>query len=236
VHGRVPPAVAARDAAGPLARFTVALDPGHNGGNARHAARIARLVDAGTLRKPCDTVGAATAGGYSESAFNWDVARRLAALLRGRGARVVLTRRSNAGVGPCITRRAALGNRARADVAISIHADGGPPHGRGFHVIYPPSLRGLTDDIHRRSRALALRVRESYRAGTGMPYASYAGRRGVDVRSDLGGLNLSDVPKVFIEAGNLRNGRDAALLSSARFRDRAARALAVGLERYLARG
>src|SRR3712207_8597199 len=41
-------------------------------------------------------------------------------------------------------------------------------------------------------------------------------------RSDLGGLNLSDVPKVFIETGNMQNPRDAALLRQRSFQARAA--------------
>lgn len=210
------------------------LDPGHNGGNRFHAAEIGRLVDAGTLRKPCDTVGAQTPAGYPEWAFTLDVAQRLARLLREDGARVVLTRSSNRGWGPCITRRAAIGNRARADAAISIHADGGPSGGRGFHVIHPVPVRGLTDDIAAPSRRLALALRAAYRGGTGLPYSTYAGRRGLVARSDLGGLNLSDVPKVFVEAGNMRNGSDAALLSDPRFRQRVADSLARGLRRFLA--
>src|SRR5215216_632276 len=131
----------------PLAGKTVVIDPGHNGGNAAHAAQIARLVDAGTLRKACDTVGASTNDGYSEHAYNLDVALRLVRVLRARGARVVLTRATDTVWGPCITRRAAIANVARADAAISIHADGGPASGRGFHVIYPAPIAGLTDDI-----------------------------------------------------------------------------------------
>jgi N-acetylmuramoyl-L-alanine amidase len=219
----------------PLAGKTVAIDPGHNGGNASHPREISRLVDAGTLWKPCDAVGASTASGYSEAAYTLDVSLRLARILRRRGARVVLTRRTNTGWGPCITERAAIGNRAHADAAISIHADGGPASGRGFHVIYPPSIRGLTDDIAPRSHRLALDVRAGYHAGTRMPYATYVGRQGLDVRSDLGGLNLSDVPKVFVETGNMRNATDASLLTSRRFRARAATALAVGLQRFLLR-
>src|SRR4051812_32575642 len=180
----------------PLAGKTVAIDPGHAGGNAAHAAQIARLVDAGTLRKACDTVGASTNDGYAEHAYDLDVSLQLARVLRREGARVVLTRTTDTGWGPCITERAAIGNRAQADAAISIHADGGPSSGRGFHVIYPPSIRGLTDDIARASRLLALDVRRAFRRGTDEPYATYVGRDGLDVRSDLGGLNLSDVPKV----------------------------------------
>ncbi len=218
----------------PLLGRTIVVDPGHNGGNARHAVEIGRLVDAGTLRKPCDTTGTESASGYTEAAYTLDVSLRLARVLRARGARVVLTRSTNRGWGPCITRRAAIANRARAAAAISIHADGGPPAGRGFHVIYPPPLPGLTDDIAAASRRLALAVRAAYRSGTGLPYATYAGARGLAVRSDLGGLNLSHVPKVFIESGNMRNARDAALLSRPSFRERIAHALARGLETFVA--
>jgi N-acetylmuramoyl-L-alanine amidase len=209
----------------PLRGRTLVIDPGHNGGNASHPAEIGRLVDAGTLRKPCDTTGTQTPSGYTEAAYNLDVARRLARILRSAGARVILTRKQNTGWGPCITERAAIGNRAQADAAISIHADGGPSGGRGFHVIYAPSIRGLTDDI----------AAASYRGGTGLPYATYIGRKGLDARRDLGGLNLSDVPKVFVETGNMRNARDAVLLSRSGFRERVARALARGLTTFVRR-
>ena len=225
------PAIAAL----PLAGRTVAIDPGHNGGNYLHTAEIDRLVNAGTLRKACDTTGTATDAGYSEAAYNFDVALRLARILRGEGARVVLTRTSNTGWGPCITERAAIGNRAHANAAISIHADGGPASGRGFHVIYPPSIPHLTDDIAAASKRLALAVRDAFAAGTGEPYATYIGIDGLDVRSDLGGLNLSDVPKVFIETGNMRNATDAARLESATYRQREADALARGIAAFLAR-
>jgi len=52
---------------------------------------------------------------------------------------------------------------------------------------------------------------------------------------DLGGLNLSDVPAVFLESGNMRNAKDAALLRSAPFRTRAARAIVAGVSRFLER-
>ena len=161
------------------------IDPGHDGGNGAHPEIINRQVTPARCWKACDTVGTETASGYTEAAYTFDVALRLRAILRSEGAHVVLTRRSNRGVGPCITERAAIGNRAHADVAISIHADGGPTSGRGFHVIYPPSIRGLTDDIAAASYRLALDVRAAYRAGTGLPYATYLGSTGLSERSDL---------------------------------------------------
>lgn len=218
----------------PLAGKVIVIDPGHNGGNASHPDTVARLVTAGPLRKPCDTSGAATASGLSEPAYTWDVARRLGHVLQAAGAKVIYTRRGNDGVGPCITERAAVGNRAHADVAISIHADGGPPGGRGFHVIAPTRMRGYTDDIYDESRRLAYIMRRAYRGGTGIRYADYvAGGDGIDFRGDLGGLVLSDVPKVFVETGNMRNARDAAILERPRSRARIARAIARGLRTFL---
>jgi N-acetylmuramoyl-L-alanine amidase len=213
----------------------IVIDPGHNGGNFLHTAEINRLVNAGTLRKACDTTGTQTNSGYTEAAYTLDVARRMRAILLRSGASVIMTRSTNGGFGPCITERAAIGNRSHANVAISIHADGGPASGRGFHVIYPPSISGLTDDIATASHQLALDVREAFARGTGLPYATYVGEDGLDRRTDLGGLNLSDVPKVFIETGNMRNPGDAALLSSPAFRQREARSLALGLATFLHR-
>jgi len=118
----------------PLRGKTIVIDPGHNGQNYAHAAEINRLVDAGTLKKPCDTTGTETNSGYTEAEYNLDVALRLRKMLRRDGARIILTRTTNDGWGPCITERAAIGNLAQAAVAISIHADGGPSSGRGFHV------------------------------------------------------------------------------------------------------
>jgi N-acetylmuramoyl-L-alanine amidase len=210
----------------------IVLDPGHNGGNARNTARINKLVNVITERKPCDTTGAATNAGYAEHAFTWDVALRLKALLRARGAKVVLTRPDDAGVGPCITERAAIGNRARADAAVSVHADGGPPNGHGFHVIEPRPVPRHNVQIIPASRKLGLALRDSYAAATGIAYATYIGTDGLDVRDDLGGLNLSKVPKVFIECGNMRHPGDAAKLSTPAFRQRIAQSLADGLAVY----
>jgi N-acetylmuramoyl-L-alanine amidase len=231
------PAVQTPSATSPsvLGGKTIVIDPGHNGANSQHPTEINRLVNAGTLEKPCDVSGTQSASGYTEAEYNLDLSLRLAGILRTTGARVVLTRTTNAGWGPCITERAAIGNRVHASAAISIHADGGPTSGRGFHVIYPPSIAGLTDDIAPSSYLLALGVRKRFAAGTGMPYATYVGHNGLNVRSDLGGLNLSNVPKVFIETGNMRNAKDAALLSSPTFRQREAHALAAAFEDFLAK-
>ena len=214
---------------------TIAIDPGHNGGNRNAPERINRLVNAGGgVRKACDTTGAQTADGrLTESRLDFDVARSLRARLEARGARVVLTRADDRGVGPCITERARIGNDARADIAVSVHADGGPPRGRGFHVIYPKPIGGLNERIVAPSRDLALDLRRALRAA-GVRDANYIGRRGLSQRGDLGGLNLSKVPKVFVEMGNMRNAGDARKLKRASYRAALADALAEGIGEHLA--
>jgi len=212
------------------------LDPGHNGANWSHPAIIDQLVNVITEWKPCDTAGAQTDAGYPEHAFNFDVAIRLARLLRADGATVILTRSNDSGVGPCVTQRAEIGNRAHADAAISIHADGGPPTGTGFEVIAPGLVPGHNDAIIGPSHRLALDIRNAYHQTTGEPYSDYVGTSGLDVRTDLGGLNLSTVPKVFIECGNMRDAADAARLTSPGFRQRIAVALAAGFVAFLSSG
>lgn len=217
----------------PLAGKTIVIDPGHNGHNYRNPRFINRPVDVHTKKKPCDTTGTATADGYPEAAFTWDVSVRLARLLRAQGARVALTRKNNTGVGPCLPERAAIANRLNADAALSVHADGSAPGNRGFHVILPKKIGGPVDPVVAESKRLGLAIRNAYRAGTGLPYSTYIGRNGLDQRDDLGGLNLSTVPKVFIECGNMRNPVEAAKFRDPAFRQRIARALAKGLRDYL---
>jgi N-acetylmuramoyl-L-alanine amidase len=215
-----------------LAGTTIAIDPGHDGGNYAHTSEINRPIFIGTQTRACDTTGTATDDGYSEAAYTLDVSLRLRAVLQAAGANVVMTRTTNDGWGPCIDERAAIGNRAHADAAISIHADGGPPGGRGFHVLMPGNVAGYTDDIYSASHTLGVDVRDAFRA-TGMPTSTYYASDGLAERTDLGGLNLSDVPKVFIETGNMRNSTDVALLESPDFRQREAQALAAALGAFL---
>nr|WP_275955192.1 N-acetylmuramoyl-L-alanine amidase [Planomonospora venezuelensis] len=218
----------------PLQGKVVVIDPGHNERNHRHTAEINRQVDVLTQKKACDTTGTATASGYSEAAFAWDVSLRMKRILEARGAQVRLTRSADTPYGPCITERAAIGNRPpRADAAISVHADGSATGNHGFHVIMPKKISSQTSRMVAESEKLGRAVRDSFRRGTGLPYSTYIGDRALNFRNDLGGLNLSTVPKVFIECGNMKNPAEAAKFQDAGFRKRIATALANGIQSYL---
>ncbi|MEV0385989.1 N-acetylmuramoyl-L-alanine amidase [Nonomuraea sp. NPDC050643] len=217
----------------PLDGKVIVIDPGHNGGNYRNPKAINRKVNVLTQWKACDTTGTSTNNGYSEAAFTWDVSKRMVKILEGRGATVKLTRTGNNGVGPCITERAAIGNKAEADAAISVHADGSAAANHGFHVIMPKKINGPVDKVVGASSKLGIAVRDAFAKGTGLPYSTYIGAKALDYRNDLGGLNLSTVPKIFVESGNMRNAAEAAKFQDPKFRQRIALALANGLQHYL---
>ncbi|MFE1505209.1 N-acetylmuramoyl-L-alanine amidase [Streptomyces albidoflavus] len=227
-----------KPASGPLAGKTVVVDPGHNPGNRNHTAEINRQVDVGTHRKECDTTGTSTDDGYAEAEFTLDVAHRLRDLLEERGATVTLTQDGDRPFGPCVDERARIGNEAKADAVVSVHADGSTAAGhRGFHVILPAAVHGGGADtrpIVADSRRLGERIAGKLVQRTGSAPSNYiGGGTGLDVRDDLGGLNLSTVPKVFVECGNMRDAQDAALLKDAGWRQKAALGMADGITLHL---
>ncbi|WSA97357.1 N-acetylmuramoyl-L-alanine amidase [Streptomyces sp. NBC_01795] len=217
---------------------TIVIDPGHNPHNRDQPGEISRLVDIGTAKKECDTTGTATNSGYAEADFTLDLARRVRTALQEHGAKVKFTHDGDDPYGPCVDERANIGNRAQADAVISLHADGAPSGSRGFHVILPASVHKGEADTRRitdPSRRLGTKVRDAFRETTGERPANYLGDgNGLDTRGDLGGLNLSTVPKVFLECGNMRDPHDADLLTSAKWRGKAAHGVADGITSFLA--
>ncbi|MFJ7147961.1 N-acetylmuramoyl-L-alanine amidase [Streptomyces sp. NPDC100445] len=233
-----PPVTAAPSGTDSLRGKVVVIDPGHNPGNFRHTAEIGRTVDIGNHRKECDTTGTSTNDGYAEARFTLDLAHRLRALLERRGATVKLTHDEGGREwGPCVDERARIGNTAHADAAVSLHADGSAAGNRGFHVILPGSVHAGAADtraIVGPSHDLGTRIAGAFLRSTGEPPSNYlGGGTGLVTRTDLGGLNLSTVPKVFLECGNMRDSKDAALLTSGAWRQKAARGISEGIVGFL---
>ena len=219
----------------PLAGITVGIDPGHNGLNGTDPAYLNRLIWNGRQWETCDTTGTETDTGYTEALFNFRVAMFLRADLLRDGAQVVMTRTTNHGVGPCVNRRAQIINHSHANVAIDIHADGGPPSGRGFAVLEPVA-DGPNNHVIAASARFGRDIRAAMLAHTAMPVSTYDGVNGLVQRNDLAGLNLTRVPKILIECGNMRNATDAALLTSTLFQRRLAGAFEAAIIRFLHRG
>jgi N-acetylmuramoyl-L-alanine amidase len=217
----------------PLAGKTIGIDPGHNGLNYTSPAFLHHKIWNGREWENCDTTGTSTAGGYTEARFNWNVAAYLRADLTRLGARVVMTRTGNDGLGPCVDRRARILDRARAAVSIDIHADYGPSSGRGFTILDPvadgPNNKVISPSARFGRDAHAMMLRD-----TKLRVSDYYGHNGYIARDDLAGLNLTTMPKVLIECGNMHNAADAALLVRPAVQRAIAAALAAAIIRFLA--
>jgi N-acetylmuramoyl-L-alanine amidase len=119
-----------------------------------------------------------------------------------------------------------------AQLTVSIHGDGSSSTHRGFFVMKPGYVRGYTDDILAKSGTLAVAVRKGL-LSVGLPVANYYATNGIVSRTDMGGLNMSDVPVVMVELGNMKNSGDATRMKSVSGRDRYAAGLVAGIRAYL---
>lgn len=211
-----------------IAGMAVFLDAGHNSVNDASIAQQVPNGRGGT--KECQTSGAATADGYPEHAFNWAVVGLIQGALDQLGVHTQLSRANDSSVGPCVDQRAAEANAMHPDAIVSIHADGGPPSGRGFHVNYssPP----LNDAQSGPTLQLAHAIRDALVAAGYQP-STYIGSDGLYGRADLAGLNFAQYPAVLVELGNMKNADEAAQMESPDGRARYAAAVTNGITAYL---
>ena len=221
----------------PLRSLTIAIDPGHQLGNQNFPGETNALVPAGGFEKPCNTTGTATDSGVAEATVTFQLARAVEQRLEALGATVRMTRNANSEGqwGPCVDTRGQFGGRVGAELMVSLHADGSSASNRGFHVIAPTRSAPWTADVAGSSLRLARSLRDALTA-LGLPPSNYTGAgTGLNVRDDLGTLNLSDVPVAMVEIGNMRNSGDANRMTSMSGRARQADALVRGIRTFLGR-
>jgi len=169
-------------------------------------------------------VGAVGPDGIEERAVVLAVAEDLAALLRGAGARVVLTRSFAAPYRTATVlradnrARAALANRLGATAFVAIHADAALDRGaRGTSVFWlRPNSRPLADAVRAQLAPL------------GLGEAAFRAR-------DLAVTNEARVPAVLVELGFISNPAQERLLATPAFQRREARALYLALAATFAR-
>ncbi len=212
-----------------IAGMIVFLDPGHNAVNDASISRQVPNGRGGT--KECQTSGTSTNDGYAEHAFTWDTTLRIRAMLTQLGVRTAMSRGDDNSAGPCVDQRAAMCNSVRPNACVSIHADGGPASGRGFHVNYsaPPLNTAQAGPSNR----LAQIMRDQLQA-TGIPPANYIGSDGLYGRPDLAGLNHAQFPAVLVELGNMKNPADVGLITTPDGRQKYAAAVVKGIAGFLA--
>lgn len=207
---------------------TIVIDPGHGG----------------------DDIGVKGAGGALERDVALAVARRLKGAIEGRlGMRALLTREDGNRVDA--DGRAAIANNNKADLFISLHANGSPrPSLRGA-VIYTLSLDRVGEDARRQSQAdravlqvfgggareVALVEWELAQAAHLDGSNAFAGIVDQKLRTTAGlpsvalqrapmrNLAGTNMPAVLIEMGYLSNAEEERMLTSSDFQNSIALAL-----------
>lgn len=225
-----------------LSGKTIFLDPGHQGSAAGNDLNKP-VPDGRGGTKPCQTTGATSPDGVAEHKVNWDITQLVKAGLESQGAKVVLSRQDDTGWGGCIDERANAANASNADLAVNIHADstaeGTDPSKSGFHIIVPelPIPDATVNEVQSGpGRKAAEQMRDAFKTA-GFAPANYAGAQdGLQTRADVAAVNLTKVPDVFAELGNLSNPTDAAALSGQDGQLKYAIALVDGVIRYLLTG
>lgn len=212
-----------------IAGMIVFLDPGHNGANDASLTKQVPTGRGGT--KDCQTSGTSTESGFPEHTFNWDTVLLIRQELTQLGVRTAMSRGNDDQVAACIDERAAMANSLQPNAVVSIHADGGPATGRGFHVNYssPP-----LNTAQAGPSVQFARIMRDQLAASGIPAANYIGSDGLYGRADLAGLNLAQYPSILVELGNMKNPADSALMESQEGRQKYADAVVKGIAAYLA--
>jgi N-acetylmuramoyl-L-alanine amidase len=203
-------------AATPKPFTTVVLDPGHGG------------RDSGAM-----------CGGVMEKDLTLDVARRVDRLLGSEGVTTLMTRIGDTYVS--LADRAALGNRVRDNIFVSIHFnEGNRPVATGVETYYaahqittgsvlaswlPFLKRPPSDSPKPESQSLAAFIQEALVART------RSVDRGTQAKQFFVIANVTS-PAVLIEGGFLSNKDDVSKLASEDYRDQLAAAVADGILRY----
>ncbi len=171
------------------------------------------VIDAGHGGKD---PGATSVLGFYEKGINLSVAHKVARLLEQRGLRVKMTRTSDYFVE--LKDRAAIANRLRADLFVSIHSDSFPKSSRRGYTVY--IAKSASSSSRRAANAIVRSMSGTGLNSFGVQTAGYhvlTGTRG---------------PAVLVELGYLSNRREAALLRSSSFQNRLAQAVADGISDY----
>jgi N-acetylmuramoyl-L-alanine amidase len=181
------------------------------------------LFAAGTARAGFSTVvidaghGGHDRGGLpgqrlTEKTYTLDISRRISAILREKGLRVVMTRTHDVFVP--LRWRVAVANRQRNAVFVSVHLNSGVREGaHGYETYY---LRGA------QSAALARSIHR--RLGHVVPFDN----RGIKRRAYYV-LRNTRIPAVLTESGFLTNRAEGRKLTQAAYREKIARAIAAGI-------
>ena len=207
---------------GKLAGKIICIDPGHT--TAKSSKKEPMAPNSSEMKAAI--VSGTSGKTMTEEQLVLKVGLKLQKALEAKGVDVVMTRTTS---DASITNidRAEIANKAGADLAIRIHADG----------IEDSSVKGMSmlvpGDKYIKDAGL---VSASRRAGeivlAEAVKTTGAKNRGISVRNDMTGFNWSEVPVILIEMGFMTNAEEDKLLCTEDYQDKIVEGIVNGLEKY----
>jgi N-acetylmuramoyl-L-alanine amidase len=198
----------------------IVIDPGH-----QEKADSSLEPDGpnSKVMKPKTTSGATgVSTKQPEYKLNLEESLLLRDELKKRGFQVIMIRETN-NVTISNSERAAIANKANADLLIRIHADGSPDSSvHGISILYPSQKVPYADE----DKKIAAKVLEQ------MIKETKANSRGIVERSDLSGFNWSKVPTILVEMGFLSNVNEDKKMALPSYQQSLAIGMANGIEQH----
>lgn len=204
--------------------MVVVIDPGHSSITSSVKEQQAPGSTIMKIKEPGGAQGINTK--TPEYVVNMAVAVRLKSLLVKKGYTVIMTKTENKQMLGNIA-RAEVGNIAKANLVIRIHADSNNNSSvKGASMLVPADTKS-TDAIYKSSKKYGEIVFRNLVEDVGME------NRGVVERDDMTGFNWSKVPVILVEMGFQSNAYEDKLLTTDSYQDKLANGLADGIYKAL---
>jgi len=195
---------------GSLAGRLIVIDPGHGS------------VNGSGLSDP----GAMGSSGLKEREVVMDIANRVAGILTDKGAKVMLTRTTQA-TSLSLDGRVQLANSVNADLYVSIHANAALNRNAGGTSTY--YYAPASDPILGPQRAQRIRLAQLVQQSV----VAHGGRKNMGIiQSSFKVIRETKMPSILVETAFISNSTEEKLLADPNFRAKVARGIAEGIERY----
>jgi N-acetylmuramoyl-L-alanine amidase len=154
------------------------------------------------------------------------ISLKLRDVLIAKGVKVVMVRTTN-DVDIPNSKRAAIGNDAKADLVVRIHLNGSNDDSvHGIMTLYPDGNPWVTP-IAAASKKAAEAIQSGVLSATG------AASQGISGSSIMAGFNYSKRPSIIVECGYLSNAAEDRLVATEAYQQKIADGIATGVMSYL---
>ncbi len=181
--------------------------------------QITVVIDAGHGGKD---PGARGTDGTTEKSLNLDVALKLDNLLSSLGIKTIMTRKDDTFIE--LSDRAGIANSNYADFFMSIHFNSFNSTTNGIETLYYPNTPNEDYKIDDKSIAQIFH--------TELLKSTKLGSRGITPRPNLVVLNKTKMPAILAELGFVSNPTELAMIKTDKYKEDAARGLAVSILKY----